>query len=230
MKVALIGYGKMNRLVEALARDAGHEVACIMRGSETVDAEALNGCDVAIDFSVSEAVVKNVELCMNANVKLIEGTTGWLNQKSEIENIVSHYQGAMVYGANFSIGVNLFYRIIEQAAKILGKIDDYDVFLTEAHHRQKRDAPSGTALQLKKIVDEKMNANVEAVSLRAGFIPGTHTVGFDSVADTITLTHTARSREGFARGALRAAEWLTQRETRTGLIEFDEVVESLIGR
>lgn len=233
MKIALLGYGKMNRLVGELAQKAEHEIAFITRERDHITdakalAESLRGVDVAIDFSVAGAVARNVEACARACVPLVEGTTGWHDEFDTVKNSIAEHDGVMLHGANFSIGVNLFYRIVAQAAEAFDDVNDYDVFIEEAHHKQKRDAPSGTGLHLKRIVDARMKRDVIVTSIRAGFIPGTHTVGFDSIADTITLTHTARSREGFAEGALRAASWLHKERNRRGVLEFADVLDEML--
>jgi len=232
MKIVLIGYGAMGRLVERLALEAGHEVTVAPStdsAGRTFDTfvNALRGHDVAIDFSVADAVPLNVRACMDAGVALVEGTTGWKDQESEVRRIVEDAGGAMVHGANFSIGVNLFYRIAQYAAGLFVPIREYDAFITEAHHKRKRDAPSGTALVIKKLVEAELGTEVEVSSTRGGYIPGTHTVGFDSNADQITLSHVARSREGFAHGAVFAAEWIAGRK---GYFEFAVAIEDLVQR
>ena len=230
MKLALIGYGAMGQLLERLAPAQGHEIALTLtshdagRNPDEVVAE-LRGCDVAVDFSVAAAVRKNIEACMLAEVALVEGTTGWKLNADELRGIVSAADGALVYGANFSVGVQLFYRISTAAAELFRNLEAYDGFIEEAHHKRKRDAPSGTALQLGKIVAEHLGHEVPISSTRAGHIPGTHRVGFDSSADQITLEHVARSREGFAAGALMAAQWIVGRK---GLFEFSEVFDEII--
>ncbi|HKG46699.1 MAG TPA: dihydrodipicolinate reductase C-terminal domain-containing protein [Pyrinomonadaceae bacterium] len=230
MKLALIGYGAMGQLVEAGARKAGDEVGMVITSREGAlpleqVTEKLRGHDVAIDFSVGDAVLKNVEACARAGVALVEGTTGWKQHEPVAKQIITEHSGAMVYGANFSIGVNLFYRIIKQAAALFSAVDGYAPFIEEAHHSRKRDAPSGTALKLREVMSEYLGPDIPTASTRAGHIPGTHRVGFDSEADQILLTHTARSRQGFASGALLAAHWIVG---RTGVVEFGEVIEEII--
>ncbi|HJS23347.1 MAG TPA: dihydrodipicolinate reductase C-terminal domain-containing protein [Pyrinomonadaceae bacterium] len=226
MRVALIGYGVMGQLVAAEARKAGDEVGAVITSKESNHlAEKLAGHDVAIDFSVGEAVLRNVEVCARAHVPLVEGATGWKQHESATKQIMKEHSGAMVYGANFSIGVNLFYRIAEQAAALFAAVEGYAPFIEEAHHSRKRDAPSGTALKLRDVLSEHLGPDIPTASTRAGYIPGTHRVGFDSEADQILLTHTARSRQGFAGGALLAAHWIAG---RTGVFEFGEVIEEII--
>ena len=185
----------------------------------------MKGCEVAIDFSIADAVPKNVEACARAGVPLVVGTTGWQSEVEQIRNLVQRHDGALIYGANFSVGVQVFYRIAAHAAELFRDLDSYDPFIEEAHHKRKRDAPSGTAIHLHKLVAEKLAREAPVASTRAGHIPGTHRVGFDSVADQITLTHTARSREGFAAGALIAAQWLVGRK---GVYEFSEVFDEIV--
>jgi len=230
MKLALIGYGAMGKLVANLASAAGDEIGLTITArdsSEPIEqlSEQLRGHDVAIDFSTGAAVTRNVEACARAAVALVEGTTGWHDKEAEVRRIVAEHDGSFVYGANFSIGVNVFYRIVTHAAKLISEIDQYDAFIEEEHHSRKRDAPSGTALELKKLMTKHISGDIPIASLRAGHIPGTHRVGFDSPADQITLIHMARSREGFAAGALLAARWIVGRK---GVFEFSEVIDEML--
>ena len=226
MRIALIGHGVMGQLVEAAARIGGDEVGAVLTSKDSsLLVEKLRGHDVAVDFSVGDAVLKNVEACVRAQVALVEGATGWKQHESAARQIVNEHSGAMVYGANFSIGVNLFYRIAKQAAALFAAVDGYAPFIEEAHHSRKRDAPSGTALKLRELMSEHLGPDIPTSSTRAGYIPGTHRVGFDSEADQVLLTHTARSRQGFASGALLAAHWI---KGRTGVFEFGEVIEEII--
>lgn len=155
----------------------------------------------------------------------MEGTTGWKKHEPRARQVVAEHKGGLVYGANFSIGVNLFYRLTERAAKLFAAVEGYEPFIEEAHHNRKKDAPSGTALKLRDILSEHHEGNVSTSSTRAGYIPGTHRVGFDSEPDQVLLTHTARSRQGFASGALVAAHWIVG---RTGMFEFTEVIDEII--
>jgi len=229
MKIALIGHGAMGKLIERLALEKGHEIGCVVDDADaglTVAelAGKLSGCDVAIDFTVADAVRRNVEACVAAGVPLVEGTTGWNEQRDEIARLARDGSGAMVFGANFSIGVNLFYRIADFAAELFAKFPEYEAFIEEQHHSRKKDAPSGTALKIKEIV--ATHVDVKSVSsTRSGNIPGTHRVGFDGPADQILLEHTARSREGFALGAIMAAEWIVGKK---GFYEFTDVVNQMI--
>lgn len=232
MKLALIGRGAMGQLVAARARDEGHEVALNISSEDAALttqelAERLSKADVAIDFSVGAAVLGNIRACVQAGVPLVEGTTGWQQEQATAFELVRSHEGALLYGANFSIGVNLFYRIAAHAAELFRAASDYAPFIEEAHHARKRDAPSGTALRLRDLLAASLTRDIPVSSTRAGYIPGTHSVGFDSVADQITLTHTARSREGFAAGALLAARWI---QGRRGVYEFSEVIDQILDR
>lgn len=238
MKIALIGYGKMGRLIERLAAERGHEKVVVVNEShagldaETL-AETLKIADVAIDFSSAEAVRRNIEACVIAGIPIVEGTTGWNEQLADIETLVADGVGSMVFGANFSIGVNLFYKVAEFAAGLFAKFPEYEVFIEEQHHSQKKDAPSGTAMKLEEVVARKLSEGADSVvrvpisATRAGHIPGTHRVGFDGVGDQILLEHTARSRECFAIGALMAAEWIVGKK---GAYEFTEVMDEIGGQ
>ena len=230
MKLALIGYGAMGQLVAQQAQAAGDQIGIKLTSNEVnQDVDELGAMlrrhDVAIDFSVGPAVLRNIEACALAGVPLVEGTTGWKDQESRAKEIVTEHAGALVFGANFSIGVNVFYRLVADAAKLFGRLDQYEAFIEEQHHSRKRDAPSGTALQLKSLMAEFIKSEIPIASTRAGHIPGTHRIGFDSAADQITLTHTARSREGFAAGALLAARWIIGRK---GVFEFSEVINEIL--
>ena len=230
MKIALIGYGAMGKLIRTLAEGEGHEIAVVIDDADaglSADelAEGLNGVDVAIDFTTAEAVQRNVEACVAAGVPLVEGTTGWNADRAEIERLVHEGLGTMVFGANFSIGVNLFYRIADLAAELFAKFPEYEAFIEEQHHSRKKDAPSGTALKLKEIVAKHISNDLSVSATRAGNIPGTHRVGFDGPADQILLEHTARSREGFASGALLAANWILGKK---GCWEFTEVMDDVL--
>ncbi len=230
MKIALIGYGAMGKHIAALAKNKNHEIAVIIdetdaRLSAENLAEKLRGVQVAIDFSAAEAVKRNSEACLLANIALIEGTTGWNSEKDAIKNLVEEKQGAFVFGANFSVGVNLFYRIAGFASEIFAKFEEYEAFIEERHHSRKKDAPSGTALKLKETIAKHITKDFSVSATRAGNIPGTHIVGFDGTADTIELVHTARSREGFASGAILAAEWIVGRK---GFYEFTNVMDEIL--
>ncbi|MFN0088183.1 MAG: 4-hydroxy-tetrahydrodipicolinate reductase [Blastocatellia bacterium] len=227
MKIAIVGYGKMGRMIERIAESRGHSIVARFDidnnpGGAGLTAGSLAGVEAAIEFSTPDTVLGNVERLIALGTPTIVGTTGWYAHLDEVKRQVERAQGALVYGANFSIGVNLFYRIVRDAAALFAPYDSYDPFLFEAHHQFKKDAPSGTALVIARRIRESYGDRTpEAASLRAGHIPGTHEVGFDSEADTITLTHIARSREGFAAGAVLAAEKVLGRK---GVYEFSELL------
>ncbi len=230
MKIVLIGYGAMGKLIETLAKNKNHEIAAIVDEADadlSVEdlAEKLKSADVAIDFSIAKAVRKNVEACCLADISLVEGATGWNDELEEIKQFVGENNGSFVFGANFSIGVNLFYRVVDYASELFAKFDDYEAFIEEQHHSRKVDAPSGTALKLKDIVAEHIKKDFTVAATRAGNIPGTHRVGFDGNADQILLEHFARSREGFASGAILAAEWVAGRK---GFWEFTEIMDEIL--
>jgi len=230
MKIALIGYGAMGKLIETLAENKTHEIAVVIDEADANLsaerlAEKLRGVNAAIDFSTADAVRKNVEACLIAGVPLVEGTTGWNAEHDAIKKLVEEKNGAFVFGANFSIGVNLFYRIANFASELFSRFEDYEAFIEEQHHSRKKDAPSGTALKLRDIVAKHITKDFTVSSTRAGAIPGTHRVGFDGASDQILLEHTARSREGFASGALLAAEWIVGKK---GFYEFTEVLDEIL--
>ena len=230
MKLALIGYGAMGKLIRQLAEHRGHEIAAVVdsaddRAITRALAEKVGQADVAIDFSTADAVRRNIEVCLLTRIPLVEGTTGWNTQLDSVEELVRREGGALIYGANFSIGVNLFYRVADYAAELFAKFPEYETFIEEQHHSRKQDAPSGTALKLKEIISRHIEKDFSVSATRAGNIPGTHRVGFDGPADQILLEHTARSREGFAAGALMAAEWIVGKK---GFYEFADVIDEII--
>lgn len=227
MKIALLGYGKMGKLLDELAPSCGLEVVQRLdiwnnEGGSGITPENFRGVEVALDFSTPQAALENIPRVAGLGVNLVVGTTGWHDRIEPVRAAVERHGTGLVYGSNFSIGVNVFYRVVAAAAQMLKDHAGYDPWIYEIHHRMKLDAPSGTALNLRGVLAEHYGARDICVSsARAGTIPGTHTVGFDSEADTITLTHTARSRKGFALGALRAAEWIRGKK---GFYEFSEVL------
>ena len=229
MKVALIGYGAMGRLIKAIAEEKQYRITAVIKEADAGLSPAelaakLKGSDVAIDFSTADAVRRNVEACVQSHIPIVEGTTGWNAETASIREFVEENGGALVFGANFSIGVNLFYRITDFAAELFAKFPEYEAFIEEQHHSRKKDAPSGTALKLKDIVGQHIEKEFGVSATRAGNIPGTHRVGFDGTADQILLEHIARSREGFASGALLAAEWIVG---KTGFYEFTEFIDEI---
>jgi len=232
MKIALLGYGKMGRLVEAIAVREGWEVGPKLdigenAGGSGITASSMAGVDVALDFSQPDAVLPNIEAAARAGVNLVVGTTGWAEARSRVECMVLESGIGLVHASNFSVGMNLFFEIVSGAARIVGKIPQYDPYLAEEHHRAKKDAPSGTALQLLELMKPYLNGPAPAIACtRAGFIPGNHAVGFDSEADTIVLEHRARNRQGFAEGAVLAARWIAGRK---GFYDFRAVFREILG-
>jgi 4-hydroxy-tetrahydrodipicolinate reductase len=223
MKIALLGYGKMGQMVEAAASRQNIETVCVIDPSAGSRGR-LEDADVCIDFSEPSAVMDNIKMVAAAGRAMVVGTTGWYDHIEEVRRIVDEKQIGFVYGSNFSIGVNLMFKIVRYSARLFNRFPSHEPFLTEAHHQFKKDAPSGTAIFLKREVEGEYNREVPVASLRAGFIPGNHTVGFDSEADTLTITHTARSRAGFADGAVVAAKWIAGRQ---GFYEFSDIIDEL---
>jgi 4-hydroxy-tetrahydrodipicolinate reductase len=232
MKIALLGYGKMGKLVESIAVRNGWDVSPKLdiqdnpKGSG-ITPDSMAGVDVAIEFSQPEAVLPNIEAAARAGINLVVGTTGWADQRARAERIVLDSGIGLIYGANFSLGMNLFFEIIAHSARIMGMIPQYDAYISEEHHRAKKDSPSGTALSLLDVMRPHMsNPNPSVASIRAGWIPGTHVIGFDSEADTIVLEHRARSRQGFAEGAVLAARWIAGKK---GFYDFRQVFRAIVG-
>ncbi|MEK6323710.1 MAG: dihydrodipicolinate reductase C-terminal domain-containing protein [Acidobacteriota bacterium] len=226
MKLALFGYGKMGRMIEQAATRAGVEVACVIdpvAGSRG----KLSDADVCVDFTEPSAAIENIKAAAAARVAMVVGTTGWYDRLEEARALVQESGIGFVYSSNFSVGVHLMFKITRYAAELFSHIPSHDPFIEEAHHKLKKDAPSGTAIFLKRIVEAEYDREVPTSSTRAGYIPGTHTVGFDSEEDALTITHTARSRAGFAEGALLAARWIVGRK---GFFEFSEVIEEHLRR
>ena len=224
--LALLGYGNMGRLLEQLAPEFGFTVALKLDEFNNVDgagiiAENFRDIGVAVDFSIPSVVGDNAEKVSQLGVNLVVGTTGWLEELPRVRATVERGKTGLVYGANFSVGVQAFYGIVEAAAEILANEDSYDAWAYEVHHKMKKDAPSGTLLRLKELMERSGSQRpLDVASNRVGAVPGTHEIGFDSEADTIRLVHSARSRVGFARGALRAARWILG---KTGVYEFSSV-------
>ncbi len=236
MKIALIGYGKMGKEVERVARLRGHTVCATIDRSDSAathkeidgSGSCLKDAEVVIDFTVPAAAIENIRKVTAAKKNMVVGTTGWYDSITEAKQLVGQSGIGFIYSSNFSVGVNVFYRIVEAAARLINKVPEYDAFGYELHHNQKLDSPSGTARSIAEILvknisrkkqvqydklDRKINPEeLHFASVRAGWIPGTHVVGFDSEADTIELKHTARSRAGFALGAVMAAEWVKGRK------------------
>jgi 4-hydroxy-tetrahydrodipicolinate reductase len=217
--LAIVGYGKMGRLIDQLASEYGFTVTARLDVNRD---EPLDNVNVAIEFSTSEAVVANVTRLAERGISVVIGTTGWLQHLEEVKAIAARHNIGIVWSPNYSIGVNVFQRLVAEAAALLKDEPAYDAWAWEIHHITKKDAPSGTLLKLVEQMKKSGYARpIDVASNRAGAHPGTHEIGFDSAADTITLRHTARSREGFARGALKAAQWIADRK---GFHEFSEVL------
>jgi 4-hydroxy-tetrahydrodipicolinate reductase len=213
MQIAIVGNGKMGRSVAALAGERGHRVRVIGREENTAGAaltrDRLAGVDVAIEFTRPEAVVANVERLIEAGVPTVTGTTGWTAELPRIERLVRKSGGSLLYAANFSIGVQRFLRVARELAALFAKQSEFGAFILEEHHAAKRDAPSGTAALLReKAREADPSRDFPITSVRAGCIPGTHRLTYDGPHETVSLSHVARSRDGFAAGALTAAEWL----------------------
>lgn len=217
MKIALLGYGKMGQVIERIALERGHEI--VLKKDEHNTYEGLSNADVAIDFSIPTAAVSNITNCFHANVPVISGTTGWLDHFDEMVALCKEKNGAFISSSNFSLGVNIFFELNEYLAKMMSKLDSYNIGMEEIHHTQKLDAPSGTAISLAKGVIENSSftnwtldnpkANeIHIETKRIGTVPGTHTVTYNSAVDAIEIKHTAHNREGFALGAVIAAEWI----------------------
>ena len=225
--LAIVGYGKMGKLVEQLAPEYGFTVTLKLDEFNNVKLSGVTAANfrdvaVAVDFSIPSAVYENVEAIAALKVNLVIGTTGWLEHMEPIQRLVRQNGIGLVWSPNFSIGVNVFFRLVSEAASLLSAQPEYGAWAWEIHHSTKKDAPSGTLL---KLVEEMKKAGyaraIDVGSNRAGAVPGVHEIGFDSSADTITLRHTARSREGFARGALQAAKWVIGKK---GFHDFSEVI------
>ena len=222
MRIALIGYGKMGKTIERIAIERGHTISAIIDVHNKEDIKKLNGtiADVAIEFSQPESAFLNISHCIENNLPIVSGTTGWLTKKPVLDEICRQNNGSFFYASNYSIGVNIFFHLNKILAGLMKKFPDYAVELEEIHHTEKKDAPSGTAITLAeglmsqnstktKWVNEptENSDELEIVSKRIDNVPGTHTVFYNSPIDTIEIKHTAHSREGFAQGAVMAAEW-----------------------
>ncbi len=218
MKIALVGYGKMGHIIDELATKKGHEI--VARLNETPTGENLNSPDVVIEFSNPEVAFNNIKICLENKIPVICGTTGWLDQKPEIEKIALQNNTAFLYGSNFSLGVNLFFALNEKLADLMKDFSEYSVQLEEIHHTQKKDAPSGTAISIAEGIikndprfdawklEETQNKELGIFAIRENEVPGTHSVYYKSDVDEIEIKHSAFNRNGFAVGAIVAAEWI----------------------
>ena len=217
MKIALVGYGKMGKIIDEISQSRGHEVVAKLR--ETPTLENLNHPDVVIEFSNPEVAFQNIKTCLENKIPVICGTTGWLEQKREIEKIALENNTAFLYGSNFSLGVNLFFALNENLAKMMSRFSEYNCQLEEIHHIHKLDAPSGTAISLAEGIinhsnfeawklDETKQKELGIFAIREDEVPGTHSVFYKSEVDEIDIKHTAHNRNGFALGAVVASEWI----------------------
>lgn len=246
LKLALIGYGKMGKMVESLALEKGHRIVSIIDPMQAdahkeITPETLKNADVAIDFSHPNAILSNLETLIKLRQRAVIGTTGWHDSLPEIISRATAAKMGLVYGSNFSLGMNLFLKLASEAVQILDNFDEYDLLAWEFHHNQKADSPSGTAIELakkvletstkkKRVVWDKLDRKPEKdelhfASIRGGKIPGTHALSFDSEEDSITITHEVRSRATFARGALMAAEFI---HNKNGVFSFSEVIGEIL--
>lgn len=222
MKIALIGYGRMGKEIEKIAISRGHEISLTIdiSNQEDLTIENLQKCDVAIEFTIPNSAITNYMLCFEAGIPVVSGTTGWLDRKDEVYNKCTETGGTFFYGSNFSVGVNLFFELNKKLAELMAPRKEYGVEMTEVHHTKKLDAPSGTAISLAEDILEELptkNAwvndqtpaanEMNIKSERVGLVPGIHTVKYESEIDFVEITHSAKSRQGFAFGAVLAAEY-----------------------
>jgi 4-hydroxy-tetrahydrodipicolinate reductase len=240
MKLGLLGYGKMGKEIEKVAMRLGYNIACIIDPGLKIIQDTSH-VDVFIDFSIPNAVINNINLIGALGKNIVIGTTGWYEKLDEAKKLAKKYNVGIIYGENFSIGVNLFYKLIDFATKQFANLSNYDPYLIEEHHHFKKDSPSGTAKKLiatilsniprkKTIYDPSTNkapleSELNVSVVRSGDIPGTHLIGFDSISDTIKLAHIARSREGFAEGALLGAKWILNKK---GFYKYSDVFDQII--
>lgn len=230
LRIAIVGYGKMGRMIAHLAPQHGCEIVRIVRSAENVDGasltgELLCGVDVALEFTSPQAAPQNLQRLAEARIPAVVGTTGWFEKLAPLRDLAQQCDASVVWGSNFSVGLHHFKKLVADAARRFAREESYGAWGWEIHHAAKKDSPSGTLLSLAE--EMAHSGYVRPVSLsanRAGAIPGTHEIGFDSPEDTITLRHQARSREGFAHGALRAARWLVGKK---GFFEFQEIADEL---
>lgn len=220
MKIALVGFGNMGQEIERhVYKDSKHEIVSVSYRNQTdsLDLDGIKKADIAIDFTSPEVVVGNIRKVAALGKNLVVGTTGWYDHLEEVDKIVKMNEIGLVYAQNFSIGANIFFRIVANAAKLFNKFEGYDVYGLEIHHKGKKDSPSGTALRIGREIK-----GLQFTSIRAGRNPGFHKVVFDSMADSITLSHSAHNRSGFAQGAILAVEFIKDKK---GLHNFDEVFQ-----
>jgi 4-hydroxy-tetrahydrodipicolinate reductase len=238
MKIAILGYGKMGKAIEKIALNRGHEIVLKIHreNQEQCNLQNLNQADVVIDFSIPDSAKANILLAVDANTPIISGTTGWLDDYDEVADYCREKDSAFLYASNFSLGVNLFFELNKNLAKLMNSHDQYQIDMTEIHHTQKLDAPSGTAISLAEQImaentlkknwvldSESSEGNINIDAIREGGVPGTHVVNYKSEIDTITIKHEAHSREGFAFGAIIASEWILNRK---GVFSMHDVLFS----
>ncbi|MBF0695156.1 MAG: 4-hydroxy-tetrahydrodipicolinate reductase [Flavobacterium sp.] len=230
MKIALLGYGKMGKAIEKIALEKGHEI--VLRKSVDDSYDGLESADVAIEFSIPTSAVVNITTCLNAGIPVVSGTTGWLDDYEIVTKLCEEKGGSFIYGSNFSLGVNLFFELNAYLAKMMAKFPDYKVSMEETHHTQKLDAPSGTAISLARDVikysdysswalEDAKEDEILIDAKRIENVPGTHIVSYNSNVDKIEISHTAHSRDGFALGAVLAAEWILG---KTGVYSMKDVL------
>lgn len=221
MKLALLGYGKMGKLVEEAALERGHEIAC-RATSKKCDWDSVAKADLCIDFSKAGAVIDHLNKASELGKNIVIGTTGWMDRLDEAKAIANASGIGVLYAPNFSLGVHIFLKILEKSAELIDCFDEYGIAGVEFHHDQKKDAPSGTALEMASRLEKRIKriGTLSVASVRAGSIPGKHLILFDSPYDTITICHEARNRGGFAKGAVRAAEWLAGKKGFFDLNDF----------
>lgn len=239
-KIALVGYGAMGRVIEKLAKDKGYTITDIFDTDNPLEADANYDFDVAIDFTYPDTVAKNIKLLSDQGKSVIVGTTGWYDKKDELTDIVTKNGTGLVWGSNFSVGVQMYFKIVKYASKLVNFLDSYDVMVNEMHHKRKRDSPSGTAEIMARIITSNIdrktgtefnaingevdNSKLHVSSTRGGEITGIHTMYIDSLADSIELTHTAKNRTGFALGSLLAANWV---QDKKGFYSFNEILTDI---
>lgn len=230
MKIALLGYGRMGKEIEKIAISRGHEIVIRKDVNDIID---INLADVAIDFSVPTAAFNNISNCIKNKVPVIVGTTGWLNKYEDAVSLCKEEEGAFIYASNFSLGVNIFFELNNQLAKMMRNLKNYTISMEEIHHTKKLDSPSGTAITLAdgiiansskenwELSENTSEENIPIISKRISDVPGTHTVWYNSEVDTIEIKHTAHSRKGFALGAVIASEWILD---KTGVFSMKDVL------
>ena len=233
MRILLIGYGKMGKAIETAAKARNHTIAGKIDPFMGLSFDFKSAVDVAIEFSMPESAPKNIRLCLSQHIPVVAGTTGWLQHKKEIDDYCGEQKGAFFYASNYSLGVNIFFKLNEHLARMMKTQNEYDVSIDEIHHDQKKDAPSGTAITLAEGILQNLSKKKQWVkyetqrkedlmirSFREGLAPGTHIVKYQSPVDDIEIKHTAHSREGFATGAVLVAEWLPGQKGVLGMDDF----------